>query len=154
MARDNGNPKPFQTLRFLNIIIVDANENRPEFPDSNNPYRFSVMENGIRDLKIGTIQATTPISRRNRLESKNIFYYLLMGNEDGAFEIDRSTGEIYTNKSLDRYYQFDKCKLEGINLLISISEKKWIHTLCIFWLVLNLIYKSPIQNVIVTLMSL
>lgn len=103
MARDEGNPKPFQTLRFLSIIIVDANENRPEFSDISNPYRFSVIENNIRDLKIGAVQATTPTLRRNRLENRNIYYYLLMGNDDGAFEIDKTSGAIYTNKSLDRY---------------------------------------------------
>lgn len=103
VARDDGNPKPFETLRFLSINIVDGNENRPEFPDTSNPYSFTVSENGIRDLKVGTIQASTPSSRRNRLENKLIYYYLLMGNEDGAFEIDRRTGELYTNKSLDRY---------------------------------------------------
>lgn len=113
MARDDGNPKPFQTLRFLSMIIVDANENRPEFPDSSNPYRFSVIENSIRDVKVGAIQATTPTTRRNRLENKNIYYYLLIGNDDGALEIDKSTGVIYTNKSLDRYYSIKHHKQDN-----------------------------------------
>lgn len=135
VARDEGNPKPFQTLRFLNIVIVDANENRPEFSDSSNPYRFSVAENGIRDLKIGTIQATTPIARRNRLENKNIFYYLLMGNEDGAFEVDRNTGEIYTNISLDRYLISSNMVLDNSQWMLCFGlvnrEKVDVYTLYI-----------------------
>lgn len=31
-----------------------------------------------------------------------VYYYLLWGNEDGAFTLDRSDGNIFTNKSLDR----------------------------------------------------
>lgn len=97
MARDAGNPKPFETLRFLTVSIIDANENRPEFPDSSNPYRIPIVENNERNVKIGKIQATA----RNK-HNKDVFYYMLLGNEDGAFAVDKSTGDIYTNKSLDR----------------------------------------------------
>ncbi|XP_039957046.1 cadherin-87A [Bactrocera tryoni] len=97
VARDAGNPTPFETLRFLSISIVDANENRPEFPDAANPYKISIKENSGRDVKIGRIQATAR-SKHNR----DVYYYLLLGNEDNAFVVDKATGDIYTNKSLDR----------------------------------------------------
>lgn len=97
VARDNGNPKPFETLRFLTISIIDANENRPEFPDASNPYKISILENNERNIKIGRIQATA----RNK-HNKDVFYYMLLGNEDGAFVVDKTTGDIYTNKTLDR----------------------------------------------------
>ncbi|XP_013102305.2 cadherin-87A isoform X1 [Stomoxys calcitrans] len=97
VARDNGNPKPFETLRFLTISIIDANENRPEFPDASNPYKISIMENNERNVKIGKIQATA----RNK-HNRDVFYYMLLGNEDGAFVVDKTTGDIYTNKTLDR----------------------------------------------------
>ncbi|KAL5273464.1 hypothetical protein ACFFRR_000290 [Megaselia abdita] len=96
-ARDNGSPSPFESIRFLTVILLDANENRPEFPDSSNPYKFSIHENTGRNIKVGKIEATTRSKRNN-----DIFYYMLLGNEDGAFAIDKITGEIFTNKSLDR----------------------------------------------------
>ncbi|XP_068152287.1 cadherin-87A [Drosophila tropicalis] len=96
VARDAGNP-PFESLRLLSVSIVDANENRPEFPDASNPYKVSINENSGRDVKIGHIQAGSR-SKHNR----DIFYYMLLGNEDGAFYVDKLTGDIYTNKSLDR----------------------------------------------------
>ncbi|EDV49453.2 uncharacterized protein Dere_GG17179 [Drosophila erecta] len=84
------------TVRAMDNI-VDANENRPEFPDASNPYKVSINENSGRDVKIGHIQAASR-SKHNR----DIFYYMLLGNEDGAFYVDKLTGDIYTNKSLDR----------------------------------------------------
>lgn len=97
VAEDHGTPKSFESLRFLSISIVDANENRPEFPDIANPYKISINENSGREVKVGRIQATT----RSK-HVKDIYYYLLLGNEDGAFFVDKTTGDIFTNKSLDR----------------------------------------------------
>ncbi|XP_062126234.1 cadherin-87A [Drosophila sulfurigaster albostrigata] len=96
VARDSGNP-PFESLRLLTVSIVDANENRPEFPDAANPYKVPISENSARDVKVGHIQAASR-SKHNR----DIFYYMLLGNEDGAFYVDKLTGDIFTNKSLDR----------------------------------------------------
>ncbi|XP_037950631.1 cadherin-87A [Teleopsis dalmanni] len=97
VARDAGNPKPFETLRFLSISILDENENTPEFLDVNNPYKISINENSGRNVKVGHIQASVR-SKHN----KDVYYYMLLGNEDGAFVVDKRTGDIYTNKSLDR----------------------------------------------------
>ncbi|XP_030375900.1 cadherin-87A [Scaptodrosophila lebanonensis] len=96
VARDAGNPS-FESLRLLSVSIVDANENRPEFPDASNPYSVSINENSGRDVKIGHIQAASR-SKHNR----DIYYYMLLGNEDGAFYVDKTSGDIFTNKSLDR----------------------------------------------------
>uniref|UniRef100_A0A1A9WEW2 Cadherin domain-containing protein n=1 Tax=Glossina brevipalpis TaxID=37001 RepID=A0A1A9WEW2_9MUSC len=116
VARDSGNPKPLETLRLLSVCIVDANENRPEFPDSHNPYKISIAENSGRHVKIGRIQATS--SNKN---NRNIYYYMLLGNEDGAFVVDRDTGDIYTNNSLDRE------ALDSYTLYILASIKRDLH---------------------------
>lgn len=96
VARDQGTPAWFETLRFLTVLLVDVNENHPEFPDASNPYRFFIAENSPRDIRIGKIQAyyDTP--------DPKIYYYMMLGNEDGAFYVDKTTGDIYTNKTLDR----------------------------------------------------
>lgn len=96
-ARDNGSPSQFESFRFLTVVLLDANENTPEFSESSNPYKFSIHENTGRNIKVGKIEAST---RSKRVS--DIFYYMLLGNEDGAFAIDKITGEIFTNKSLDR----------------------------------------------------
>uniref|UniRef100_A0A1A9VG57 Cadherin domain-containing protein n=1 Tax=Glossina austeni TaxID=7395 RepID=A0A1A9VG57_GLOAU len=116
VARDSGNPKPLETLRLLSVCIVDANENRPEFPDSHNPYKISVMENSGRHVKIGRIQATS--SNKN---NRNVYYYMLLGNEDGAFVVDRDTGDLYTNNSLDREV------IDSYTLYILASIKRDLH---------------------------
>lgn len=42
----------------------------------------------------------------------NIYYYIVSGNEDGVFTLDRSDGNLYANTSFDREYR------EEYNLLI------------------------------------
>jgi Cadherin domain len=103
VARDNGVPVNFETLRYLSILVVDNNEGNPEFPDASNPYKFYVTENGERDERIGKIQAIVHDSGREK-ENHAIYYYILLGNEEGAFFIDKSSGDVFTNKSLDREY--------------------------------------------------
>lgn len=101
MARDHGSPQPFETLRFLSISLVDASESRPEFPDASNPYYFTVPENEERNVRVGKIQ--TAIKERSAHQlNPPVFYYMLLGNENGAFYLDKLTGDLYTNKSLDR----------------------------------------------------
>lgn len=53
VVRDQGSPSAFETLRFLTIHLVDVNENKPEFPDASNPYKFFILENSARDIRIG-----------------------------------------------------------------------------------------------------
>lgn len=98
VARDQGSPSYFETLQFLTILLVDINENRPEFPDASNPYKFFVTENGERDIRIGKILAIL----QDKNPNVNVHYYILLGNEEGAFRVDKTTGDIFTNKSLDR----------------------------------------------------
>lgn len=55
---DHGSPTWYETLRFLTVLLVDTNDNRPEFPDSAtaNPYKFYVKENSEKDIRIGKIR--------------------------------------------------------------------------------------------------
>lgn len=54
---DHGSPTWYETLRFLTVLLVDINDNRPEFPDSANanPYRFYIKENSPENIRIGKI---------------------------------------------------------------------------------------------------
>lgn len=98
VARDQGVPSHFETLRFLTIYVVSMVENKPEFPDASNPYKFFVTENGARDIRIGKIQAYV----HDKDPKAAIFYYILLGNENGGFYVDKRSGDVYTNRSLNR----------------------------------------------------
>lgn len=98
VARDQGMPSKFESLRFLTILIVSVNEMKPEFPDASNPYKFFIVENSDRDIRIGKIQAFL----RDKAPNVGVYYYILMGNEDGAFYVDKKSGDVFTNRTLDR----------------------------------------------------
>jgi len=55
VAKDHGTPISHETLRFLTVLLVDTNDNRPEFPvtETTNPYSFRVTENSQINLLIG-----------------------------------------------------------------------------------------------------
>lgn len=95
VSLDHGTPQPFDTLRFLTVHFVNLNESLPQFEES--VVKFVTPENGPRDVRIGKVQASIVDSKM-----LPIFYYILHGNEEGSFYIDKSTGDIFTNKSLDR----------------------------------------------------
>ncbi|XP_055375511.1 cadherin-87A [Condylostylus longicornis] len=97
VVRDHGTPTQLESTSYVKLILYDANGNRPEFPTELNPYKISINENSGKDVRIGKVEA---FYRNKNL--KDIYYYLILGNADGAFYIDKTTGEIYTNKSLDR----------------------------------------------------
>ncbi|XP_066259350.1 cadherin-87A isoform X1 [Euwallacea similis] len=100
VARDHGSPKWYQEERHLTVLLVDENDNRPEFPGSvaANPYHFYVTENNEPETLIGHVQAL------DRDEGKHaaVYYYILTGNENGAFKMNKATGNLYALKSFDR----------------------------------------------------
>jgi hypothetical protein len=55
VAKDHGTPISHETLRFLTVLLVDTNDNRPEFPvtETTNPYTFHVTENSQLNLLVG-----------------------------------------------------------------------------------------------------
>lgn len=103
VAMDHGTPTWYETLRFLTVLLVDINDNRPEFPDSisANPYRFYIQENSGKDIRIGKVQAID----KDEGQHAKVYYYFLSGNEDQSFYLDKSDGSLYTNKSFDREKQ-------------------------------------------------
>lgn len=95
VASDHGSPTYYETLRLLTILLVDTNDNVPEF---NENYVFYVAENRPKDYTVGRVTAEDKDEGRHA----RVYYYIEAGNEDGAFYIDKSDGTIYTNKSFDR----------------------------------------------------
>ncbi|KAL1508861.1 hypothetical protein ABEB36_003687 [Hypothenemus hampei] len=103
IARDHGFPKWYKEERHLTVQLVDENDNRPEFPATiaANPYHFYVTENNDPETLIGHVQAMD----RDEGKHATVYYYILTGNENGAFKLNKATGNLYAIKSLDRETQ-------------------------------------------------
>ncbi|XP_050531653.1 cadherin-87A [Daktulosphaira vitifoliae] len=103
VARDQGSPLWQESLKVLNINLIDVNDNRPHFsvPNGHKPlYTFKIKENNRPQHKIGQVKATD----LDHGENAHIFYHLLTPNHI-PFMIDRLDGTIYANDTLDREEQ-------------------------------------------------
>ncbi|CAL4115826.1 unnamed protein product, partial [Meganyctiphanes norvegica] len=106
VAKDQGSPISYETLRFLTVVLEDENDNRPMFPkrDSMNmgqQYKFSVEENAPKNTRLGQVKAEDADEGING----KIFYYIVSGNEAESFFIDKLHANIYTSAVLDREYK-------------------------------------------------
>ncbi|KAF7987447.1 hypothetical protein HCN44_003209 [Aphidius gifuensis] len=97
VATDNGSPTNYESLRSLTILLVDTNDNVPEF-NKNIIYNFNIPENRPKNSIIGQINAEDKDEGRHA----RIYYYIEAGNNDYSFYIDKIDGTIFTNKSFDR----------------------------------------------------
>lgn len=95
-AKDHGIPSAYETLRFISIILV--NEEQPMFEFTSQLYKFYIDENLPQGSKVGKVL----IVSNKRSMNTDIHYTIISGNEEGHFFIDKSKGEIITNKELDR----------------------------------------------------
>lgn len=126
VCEDNGKPQSLSNIASINIRIEDVNDNKPEFvlPPSQDPraklvkpgqiiaarsitspkrpvIEFSVEEQQSRGLQVGELKALDV-----DLESTNpIQYCIIDGNEFQEFRLDKNSGVLYTNKTLDREKQ-------------------------------------------------
>lgn len=100
VAKDQGSPISYETLRFLTVLLEDVNDNRPVFPknDMSQAYRFSIVENAAKHTLIGQLVAKDPDAGINA----KIFYYFVAGNDHESFYLDKLHGNLYTNAVLDR----------------------------------------------------
>lgn len=99
VAKDHGSPTWFETLRLLTVLLVDTNDNDPEFQSER--YDFSVCENRPAGIEIGRVAAIDKDEGRHA----RIYYNVISGNEDEAFTVDRTTGKIIARISFDREIQ-------------------------------------------------
>ncbi|EEB19942.1 conserved hypothetical protein [Pediculus humanus corporis] len=99
VAKDHGSPTWFETLRLLTVLLVDTNDNDPEFESER--YDFSVSENLPVGVTIGQVVAVD----KDEGKHARIYYSIISGNEENCFTIDRTTGKILANVSFDREFQ-------------------------------------------------
>ncbi|XP_064539649.1 protein dachsous [Drosophila montana] len=113
-ATDGGNP-PKQTLRMLRVEVLDLNDNRPTFTSSSLVFR--VREDAVVGHVVGSISpnersAELPPVNGNSLDELGdqlcVTYTLNPLSKDlieGAFDIDRNTGNLVVARQLDRELQ-------------------------------------------------
>ncbi|KAL3877426.1 hypothetical protein ACJMK2_035132 [Sinanodonta woodiana] len=94
IATDNGYP-PKQKSASVLIIIVDFNDNTPQFCTHNLTYY--VMENSTKNTNVATLNATDADDGPNK-----ILKYQIETTEKVPFAINESTGLISTSDLLDR----------------------------------------------------
>ena len=76
VAADHGSPTYYETLRLLTILLVDTNDNVPEFNDE---YNFHVPENRPKDYVVGKVTAEDKDEGRHA----RVYYYIEAGENYG-----------------------------------------------------------------------
>ena len=93
---DSGFP-PLSDTAVLTIVLLDANDNAPVFSQS--VYTFTVEENSPLETTVGAILAID-------IDLQTVSYFLAENESDGRFfDVNSTTGEIFTADSLDREFQ-------------------------------------------------
>ena len=83
---------------FFLAVIKDINDHDPVF-EKNEEIRFTVPEEENPGYFVGRVEANDPDEGKNG----RVFYYIIAGNDGKWFSIDKTYGNIYTKKKLDRY---------------------------------------------------
>ena len=97
VASDHGQPSRSASA-FLNVTIVDINDEVPQFPQM--AYIFSIPEGEMPNQEIGEVTAT---DRDASPDFRDIVYYLDPDmTTSSSFEIATKTGKIFSTKTLDR----------------------------------------------------
>ncbi|XP_065362033.1 fat-like cadherin-related tumor suppressor homolog [Calliphora vicina] len=94
-AIDGGTP-PLSSQAFVNVTILDINDNLPQF--TQNLYRFRIAENTKKGEMIAQITATDEDSDQSGI----VMYNIERGDRLNQFSIDEFVGKIYVNNDLDR----------------------------------------------------
>ncbi|CAH2040130.1 unnamed protein product, partial [Iphiclides podalirius] len=95
-AVDNGTPARFESVRLLQVVLADEDDNRPAFASAR--YLFAVAEGLPRGVAVGTVKAVDKDSGENG----KVYYHILEGNQEGAFILDRTQGTLRANVTFDR----------------------------------------------------
>ncbi|KYO28521.1 hypothetical protein Y1Q_0005325 [Alligator mississippiensis] len=97
-AKDKGRPVSLSSVSFVEVEVVDVNENlyTPYFPD------FAVIGSVKENSRIGTSVLQVVAQDEDSGRDGEIQYSIRDGSGLGRFSIDEETGVIYTADVLDR----------------------------------------------------
>ncbi|KAI5703141.1 hypothetical protein M8J75_008227 [Diaphorina citri] len=101
VARDHGSPMHLESMQPLLIYIEDEDDHQPVFETSNRTIIFFTKENVPLHSRIGKVQAIDLDEGNNSI----IFYFIISGNDNGSFQLDKRDGSIYNQINMDRETQ-------------------------------------------------
>ncbi|RVE67603.1 hypothetical protein OJAV_G00104590 [Oryzias javanicus] len=93
-ARDQGFP-PYSSYEKVEITVLDVNDNQPVF--DKDPFNAEILEN-LPPQQVLLVSAVD----LDKGSNGQLEYAIIDGNKDNSFSIHRATGEIRTNRPLDR----------------------------------------------------
>ncbi|XP_068225068.1 protein dachsous-like, partial [Palaemon carinicauda] len=93
-ASDQGNP-PRNATKVIKIEVLDLNDQRHTFPSS------SVTLKLKEGVKVGEEVGSVSAGDRDRGESGRVIYTILSGNKFGTFDINKTTGQVFTVREVD-----------------------------------------------------
>ncbi|XP_076056754.1 dachsous cadherin-related 1 [Oratosquilla oratoria] len=94
LASDQGNP-PRTVTKVIQIEVLDLNDNRPKFSSSS--LAFKVKEGIPVGEEVGSVIAIDSDGGENG----RVTYTILSGNTYGTFDINKTTGHVFTAKEVD-----------------------------------------------------
>jgi len=93
-ATDNGEEGKLSTKTTVRAVILDVNDSPPKFSQS--VFTTSVKEDALIGQTVTTVTATDADLK------SDLFYFILSGDPQAKFGIERKTGVIFVNGALDR----------------------------------------------------
>ncbi|XP_018787095.1 PREDICTED: protein dachsous isoform X1 [Bactrocera latifrons] len=100
VARDKGNPAR-TALGLIELRVGDMAAGAPVLRFQNDTYRLKLRENSAAGMRVLQVSAVRSDGRRQQ-----IYYSIGAGNEDGAFNIEATTGEIKVGNAA--YLDYDR----------------------------------------------
>ncbi|KAK7075982.1 calcium ion binding [Halocaridina rubra] len=93
-ASDQGNP-PRNVTKVIKIEVLDLNDNRPTFPASSMTFKLK------EGMKVGEEVGSVIAVDRDGGENGRVMYTILSGNNFGTFDINKTTGQVFTAREVD-----------------------------------------------------
>ncbi|XP_021356989.1 cadherin-23-like isoform X1 [Mizuhopecten yessoensis] len=101
-AKDRGTPA-LESTRFLTVVVRDVNDNPPVFPINTVGETIDVEVQVPENANIGVLITRLVATDRDfESEAVKIYYYIISGNEGNMFNLNKTTGELFLARTLDR----------------------------------------------------
>lgn len=145
VCEDNGKPQSLSSVTSIVVHIDDVDDNKPKFVfaksfetssseqlqqspvdiSRDSLIRFAVEEHQGKGLQVGELKAVDSDIENPR---NSITYCLIEGNEFQEFALDKESGILYTNQSLDREKQSSyQLLIEAINDGSTCEDRVQLH---------------------------
>lgn len=111
VATDHGNPRAFETLRLLNVLLVDTDDNIPQFHDE---YNFNVPENHPKDFFVGMVTAEDKDEGRHA----RVYYYIEAGTKINRKSFSNRQSNVRKTFS-ENFVFFIVFNLKNVDFLVS-----------------------------------